>query len=436
MTAQAHGILWRAPNIFTSIRIERAATTIETADIEKALAIAAGLARPDRRIALDSRTRLYAPAGDTPHLDVEHIEFDQETGRIKAEIKVVGDDPALRTVTIYGRVETLVELPVLARTVMPGETIQPADLTTSWLRADLTPAGAVTDPQALIGKTPRRPLRPGQAFRPLDVELPLVIKRNDLVLIVLERPGMYLTAEGKALEDGGKGSVIRVMNVQSNRSVDAVDEESGRVSIRLAGPQASRLLRPAMTISRTFSAAPWRCPRRWSPAWRWPAATPSPGSARVTEEPPMTKVSDPTKAPGYKPVEMPVPEANKVLPQFGSIWQPGARAFFKDQRAKRVGDVLTVAITINDSAIMNDQTQGTRGDSDKVAMNNLFGLEGPLSGVMNPGGNAGRHLERACQQRPEPDQPIGTDQSSRRGGSDPGPAERQSRDRGRARRCG
>ncbi len=66
----------------------------------------------------------------------------------------------------------------------------------------------------------------------------MLVKRNDLVLMVLQEPGMSLTAQGKALEDGGAGSVIRVSNVQSDRIVDAVVVESGRVTVRMPGSPA------------------------------------------------------------------------------------------------------------------------------------------------------------------------------------------------------
>jgi flagellar L-ring protein precursor FlgH len=106
--------------------------------------------------------------------------------------------------------------------------------------------------------------------------------------------------------------------------------------------------------------------------------------SQIGEQPTMTKLNDPTRAPGYQPVSMPVPDPSIPKPEFGSIWQPGARAFFKDQRAKRAGDTLTVSIAINDSATMNNQTQGNRGDSDAVSINNLFGLENTLDKFMNP----------------------------------------------------
>jgi flagellar L-ring protein FlgH len=101
-------------------------------------------------------------------------------------------------------------------------------------------------------------------------------------------------------------------------------------------------------------------------------------------EPAMTSVTDPTKVAGYQPVSMPVPNPNPTDHHTGSIWQPGARAFFKDQRASRVGDVLTVSVTINDSAIMANETQGARNDSDNVAVNNLFGLEKVLAKFATP----------------------------------------------------
>ncbi|MEI9983013.1 MAG: flagellar basal body L-ring protein FlgH [Aliidongia sp.] len=102
------------------------------------------------------------------------------------------------------------------------------------------------------------------------------------------------------------------------------------------------------------------------------------------EKPAMSKITDPTKEPGYQPVTMPVPTPVASNHQNGSIWQPGARAFFKDQRASRVGDVLTVNVTINDSAIMANETKGQRNDSDQVAMNNFLGLEKIAPKVLTP----------------------------------------------------
>jgi flagellar basal body P-ring formation protein FlgA len=123
-------------------------------------------------------------------------------------------------------------VPVLARPMMPGEVVRAEDITTADYRADQMQAGSVMDPRDLIGETPRHPLHAAQPLRATDLQVPVVVKRNDLVLIVLERPGLYLTAEGRALEDGGKGTVIRVTNTQSKRTIDATVLGSGQVAVR------------------------------------------------------------------------------------------------------------------------------------------------------------------------------------------------------------
>jgi flagellar L-ring protein precursor FlgH len=111
--------------------------------------------------------------------------------------------------------------------------------------------------------------------------------------------------------------------------------------------------------------------------------------AELGSEPAMTKISDPTSAPGYQPVTQPGPSPTVNQRQAGSIWQSGARAFFKDQRASRQGDVLTVSIAINDSAILANETQGARNDTDQVGATNFLGLESKLTKILpaavNPG---------------------------------------------------
>jgi flagellar L-ring protein precursor FlgH len=68
-----------------------------------------------------------------------------------------------------------------------------------------------------------------------------------------------------------------------------------------------------------------------------------------------------------------------------SLWRVGARAFFNDQRAHRVGDILTVNIAIDDSAQTQNQTSAQRTTSNSAGMPHLLGLESSLGRVL-PGG--------------------------------------------------
>ena len=68
-----------------------------------------------------------------------------------------------------------------------------------------------------------------------------------------------------------------------------------------------------------------------------------------------------------------------------SLWRTGARTFFGDQRARRVGDILTVNIDIDDQAQTSNTTNRNRSNEISGGISNFFGLEGSL-GRAFPGG--------------------------------------------------
>jgi flagellar L-ring protein FlgH len=62
-----------------------------------------------------------------------------------------------------------------------------------------------------------------------------------------------------------------------------------------------------------------------------------------------------------------------------SLFRTGAGAFFRDQRAGRVGDILTVRINIADRADVGNSTSRSRSGSENAGAAALLGLETPLT---------------------------------------------------------
>jgi flagellar L-ring protein precursor FlgH len=103
-------------------------------------------------------------------------------------------------------------------------------------------------------------------------------------------------------------------------------------------------------------------------------------------------VKGPTMAPMGYPSElvgenqvMTLASARDGVPQpasANSLWRSGARAFFFDQRASKVGDILTVLITINDNANIQNQTAASRTGTNTAGITNLFGLESTLGKIL------------------------------------------------------
>jgi flagellar L-ring protein precursor FlgH len=83
--------------------------------------------------------------------------------------------------------------------------------------------------------------------------------------------------------------------------------------------------------------------------------------SEIGEEPKLSEISNPTEKAGYRPVTMPMPDPETPRPMANSLWRPGARAFFKDQRAAKVGDILTVSVSIADSASLSNTSKQNRG---------------------------------------------------------------------------
>lgn len=80
-------------------------------------------------------------------------------------------------------------------------------------------------------------------------------------------------------------------------------------------------------------------------------------------------------------VSVPMPQPPAEPRSRASLWQPGARSFFHDPRASRVGDIITVNVAVADAAKLSNSTSRSRTNSENASMNNLFGLENVMPSV-------------------------------------------------------
>lgn len=106
--------------------------------------------------------------------------------------------------------------------------------------------------------------------------------------------------------------------------------------------------------------------------------------SEVGHPPKMTESEDPTKDPKYKPMTLPMPKVSNAPPEANALWRPGARAFFKDQRAAQVGDLITVVVNMNDTANLKNVTTAQRQASETGGVPNFFGLESIVPAAITP----------------------------------------------------
>lgn len=101
----------------------------------------------------------------------------------------------------------------------------------------------------------------------------------------------------------------------------------------------------------------------------------------VGQPPALSAIEDPTAQQGYRPVRMPMPEPESPVHQANSLWRTGARGFFKDQRAARVGDLVTVKVNVTDRARIENSTSRSRQNNESLGVDNLFGYEAALNKI-------------------------------------------------------
>jgi flagella basal body P-ring formation protein FlgA len=82
------------------------------------------------------------------------------------------------------------------------------------------------------GAITKRPIAAGAVIAPRMIRTApdqLMVKRNETVVIRVERPGLLVTAIGKVFQDGAPGDFIRVQNVDSKRTILAKVNDDGTV---------------------------------------------------------------------------------------------------------------------------------------------------------------------------------------------------------------
>ena len=101
--------------------------------------------------------------------------------------------------------------------------------------------------------------------------------------------------------------------------------------------------------------------------------------------PELSKITNPTARPSYRPVSLPMPAPRQAEVNPNSLWRAGARAFFKDQRAKEVGDILTVSLDLADSATLANTSTRARDDDETASVTGLLGLEDEFTKMLPEG---------------------------------------------------
>lgn len=232
--AMAMDLKWRASEITDHITLKRGATIIDQDMIIEAVKGSLGEKGLDGNFRLQLFTEnpqmLLSPEVSGT-IEIGSLEYSPTNNIFEAHIYAPSVKNAVSELVLSGKVQPMISVPVLSQTVRYGETISANDIHWIDLPDREVQHDIVLNTSEIIGMTPRRMVMAGKPIRDRDIELPKVVKRGDNVIILYELGALSLTAEGKALEDGAKDDVIRIVNTSSHRPIEAFVVGEGTVTV-------------------------------------------------------------------------------------------------------------------------------------------------------------------------------------------------------------
>ena len=241
--ARQFGVAWRPRSGIEQVVIDRAGVMVPREAITNAVRAALHEAGVGASIEVEIGgfvAPLVAP-GSQPQIAVEQLDREPISGRFTASLAIAGPGEALQRMRLSGRTVEMTEAVVATHHLAAGEIIRPEDVRLQRIIAGGQSEAVAQTVAQTLGLTPRRPVMAGQSLMLADLAVPVLVQKNALVQIAFSAPGLSLTATGTAIEPGGLGARIGVLNPLSGAIVDA--EVIGPDQVRVL--PGSALRRPA-----------------------------------------------------------------------------------------------------------------------------------------------------------------------------------------------
>jgi flagellar basal body P-ring formation protein FlgA len=242
---QAHQVIGVDTRDIKAVTVTRLARTIDTREIESQVAHAiehrsglgdaANLALNFDRDVQDLRL----DATNNGALQPVAVRYEPRSGRFDVSFEIGNDVNSTRTRLRYtGVAIEMIEAAVLTRNVDRGDVLKASDVV-----VERRPKAEVGNDAAsrghTVGMQMRKSARSGQALRTADLGKPDLVQKDDNVTLIFEASGIYLTARGKAIDNGTEGDNVTVLNLQSKRTVSGVVVGRDQVAISIAMPRFS-----------------------------------------------------------------------------------------------------------------------------------------------------------------------------------------------------
>jgi flagella basal body P-ring formation protein FlgA len=142
-------------------------------------------------------------------------------GRTSFVVRFSKGDTFMREETVRVRIEVLTDVVVSTGNIGHGAIIDPSDVMVKKKWLDTASSGVLSDINEVGGKKAAVRINAGTEITKHMLRSVPVVKKGEVVRIVLESGPMMISAMGLCEEDGAQGDLIRVQNTSSKKTVFA-----------------------------------------------------------------------------------------------------------------------------------------------------------------------------------------------------------------------
>lgn len=150
---------------------------------------------------------------------------------VPVTVEILVDGTPQRAVFLTLRVDRYQDVVVAARPLRRLLPIAAEDVKIERRLVTGLPAGPLARVEEAVGLLASREIRAGEAFSSKLVQPPALVRRGEIVTLIVEGEGVTITARGQAKEEGQRGQMIRVMNLSSKKELYGRVEGERQVKI-------------------------------------------------------------------------------------------------------------------------------------------------------------------------------------------------------------
>ena len=193
------------------------------------------LSRHESEIIIESdrppMDKLLPANGGDIRWEISQIDANKDRGNVQLIVRISIDEKQYLKMPVFFTIRTYEDIVVPNKKIDRHDILAMDDLVVK--RMETTKLAGITfdNIEDLIGKRAIRPILPNIPIIGEMIDNPPLIKKGDFIKVSVQSGNLYIVTKGVAKEDGYRGKVIRIKNIDSNKDLYGRVEDSTTVKI-------------------------------------------------------------------------------------------------------------------------------------------------------------------------------------------------------------